>query len=84
MIGAGVNKTFVVACGSPSSGSASSGRRGFILGNHSYLGHFTWQGLQKKGGNFDAAVGTPHVIITCIIIQNHAPLARFQNRSLCI
>ena len=59
VIGAGVNKTFVVACGPPSSGSTSSGRRGFILGNHSYLGHFTWQGLQSKRGNFDAAVGTP-------------------------
>jgi hypothetical protein len=48
-----------VACGVP-----SSGRRGFILGNHSYLGHFTWQGLQKGRGNFDAAVGTPGCLST--------------------
>jgi len=54
LVGAGVNQTIVVACGAP-----SSGRRGFILGNHSYLGHFTWQGLQNKRGNFDAAVQTP-------------------------
>ena len=59
LVGAGVNKTFVVACGAP-----SSGRRGFILGNHSYLGHFTWQGLQARRGNFDAAVGTPGCLST--------------------
>ena len=41
-------------CGAP-----SSGRRGFVLGNHSYLGHYTWQGLQARRGDFDAAVGTP-------------------------
>lgn len=54
IIGAGINKTFVVACGAP-----SSGRRGFILGNDTYIGHLTWQGLQASRGNFDAAVGTP-------------------------
>lgn len=54
LIGAGINKTVIVACGAP-----SSGRRGFILGNHSYLGHYTWQGLQAHRGNFDAAFGTP-------------------------
>ena len=54
IIGAGINKTYVVSCGAP-----SSGRRGFVLGNNSYLGHLTWQGLQASRGNFDAAVGTP-------------------------
>ena len=54
LIGAGINKTIIIACGAP-----SSGRRGFILGNNSYLGHYTWQGLQAKRGNFDAAIGTP-------------------------
>ena len=54
LIGAGINKTIVIACGAP-----SSGRRGFILGNNTYLGHYTWQGLQAHRGNFDAAVGTP-------------------------
>ena len=48
LIGAGVNKTLVVSCGRP-----SSGRRGFLLGNHTYLGHLTWQGLQASRGNFD-------------------------------
>eukprot|EP01047_Picozoa_sp_COSAG01_P065956 COSAG01_NODE_9010_length_2583_cov_3.615539_1_plen_584_part_00 len=59
VIGAGINKTIIVACGAP-----SSGRRGFILGNHSYLGHYTWQGLQAKRSNFDAAVGTPGCLST--------------------
>ncbi len=54
VIGAGINKTIIISCGAP-----SSGRRGFILGNNSYLGHYTWQGLQAHRGNFDAAVGTP-------------------------
>ena len=54
LIGAGINKTIVISCGAP-----SSGRRGFILGNDTYLGHYTWQGLQASRGNFDAAVGTP-------------------------
>jgi hypothetical protein len=54
LVGAGINRTMIVACGLP-----SSGRRGFILNNNSYLGHFTWQGLQASRGNFDAAVGTP-------------------------
>jgi len=54
VIGAGINKTIIVACGAP-----SSGRRGFVLGNHSYLGHYTWQGLQASRGNFDAAIQTP-------------------------
>ena len=54
LIGAGVNRTFVIACGEP-----SAGRRGFILNNDTYLGHLTWQGLQASRGNFDAAVGSP-------------------------
>lgn len=59
LIGAGINKTVVIACGAP-----SSGRRGFILNNNSYLGHFTWQGLQATRGNFDAAVGTPGCLLS--------------------
>ena len=58
VVGAGINKTFVISCGAPSNGR-NPARRGFILGNHSYLGGFTWQGLQASRGNFDAAVGTP-------------------------
>lgn len=54
LVGAGINKTFIVSCGLP-----SSGRRGFILNNNTHLGHFTWQGLQASRGGFDAAVGTP-------------------------
>ena len=64
LIGAGINRTTIIACGAP-----SSGRRGFILGNHSYLGHYTWQGLQAQRGDFDAAVGTPgclHSSPSCI------------------
>ncbi len=59
VVGAGINKTFVVACGAP-----SSGRRGFILNNNTYLGHLTWQGLQGSRGGFDAAVGTPGCLST--------------------
>ena len=59
VIGAGINKTIIIACGEP-----SSGRRGFILGNNSYLGHYTWQGLQARRGNFDAAIGTPGCLNT--------------------
>ena len=54
LVGRGINHTIIVACGAP-----SSGRRGFILGNHSYLGRFTWQGLQASRGGFDAAIQTP-------------------------
>ena len=57
--GSGVNKTYIIACGAP-----SSGRRGFILNNNSYLGHFTWQGLQATRGGFDSAVGTPGCLST--------------------
>jgi hypothetical protein len=54
LVGKGINKTYIISCGAP-----SSGRRGFILNNNSYVGHFTWQGLQATRGGFDAAVGTP-------------------------
>ena len=59
LIGQGINKTYIVSCGAP-----SSGRRGFILNNNTHLGHFTWQGLQASRGNFDAAVGTPGCLST--------------------
>jgi hypothetical protein len=67
VVGAGINQTFVVACGVP-----SSGRRGFILGNDSYVGHLTWQGLQASRGDFDAAVGTPG----CLDPEDCGPAAR--------
>eukprot|EP00322_Chrysochromulina_rotalis_P010657 CAMPEP_0115840310 /NCGR_PEP_ID=MMETSP0287-20121206/6703_1 /TAXON_ID=412157 /ORGANISM="Chrysochromulina rotalis, Strain UIO044" /LENGTH=460 /DNA_ID=CAMNT_0003293913 /DNA_START=42 /DNA_END=1424 /DNA_ORIENTATION=+ len=54
LVGRGINHTFIVSCGSP-----SSGRRGLLLNNHTHLGYFTWQGLQASRGNFDAAIGTP-------------------------
>ena len=57
--GAGVNKTRIVSCGAP-----SSGRRTLVLGNNTYLGHFTFQGLQAKRGNFEGAVGTPGCLAT--------------------
>ncbi len=57
--GAGVNKTRIVSCGAP-----SSGRRTLVLGNNTYLGHFTFQGLQTKRGNFEGAVGTPGCLAT--------------------
>lgn len=59
LIGQGINKTYIISCGAP-----SSGRRGFILNNNTYLGHFTWQGLQASRGNFDAVVGTPGCLST--------------------
>ena len=54
LVGMGVNQTYIVSCGPP-----SSGRRGLLLGNNSYMGHFTWQGLQATRGDFDSAIGTP-------------------------
>ena len=58
LTGAGINKTIVVACGPP-----SSGRRGFVLGNHSYLGHYTWQ-----VGSFEdvEAIQTPGSTAICL------------------
>ena len=58
LIGAGINKTIIVACGHYNNRLNPAGRRGFILGNNTYLGHYTWQGIQKSRGNFDAAIGT--------------------------
>jgi hypothetical protein len=57
--GAGVNKTRIVSCGAP-----SSGRRTLVLGNNTYIGHFTFQGLQARRGNFEGAVGTPGCLAT--------------------
>ena len=54
VVGAGINRTFVVNCGPP-----SSEMRGFILGNDTYIGHFTWQGHSPSRGSFSGAVQTP-------------------------
>ena len=59
LIGAGVNKTRIVACGEP-----SSGRRTLVLNNDSYAGHFTFQGKSATRGNFEGAVGTPGCLST--------------------
>ena len=54
VFGAGINRTFVVNCGAP-----SSEMRGFILGNDTYVGNFTWQGHSPSRGPFSGAVQTP-------------------------
>lgn len=54
VVGAGINKTIVVNCGAP-----SSAMRGFILGNDTYIGGFTWQGHSPGRGEFSGAVQTP-------------------------
>lgn len=54
LVGAGINKTIIVNCGSP-----STEMRGFILGNDSYIGNFTWQGHSPSRGEFSGAVQTP-------------------------
>ena len=54
VVGAGINKTVVVNCGAP-----SSEMRGFILGNDTYIGGFTWQGHSPGRGEFSGAVQTP-------------------------
>ena len=59
LIGAGVNKTRIVACGEP-----SSGRRTLVLNNDSYAGHFSFQGKSASRGNFEGAVGTPGCLST--------------------
>ena len=54
VVGAGINKTVVINCGEP-----STEMRGFILGNNTYIGHFTWQGHSPSRGPFSGAVQTP-------------------------
>ena len=54
LVGAGINKTVVVNCGEP-----STEMRGFILGNNTFIGHFTWQGHSPSRGEFSGVVQTP-------------------------
>jgi hypothetical protein len=54
VVGAGINKTVIVNCGAP-----STEMRGFILGNDTYVGHFTWQGHSPSRGGFSGVVQTP-------------------------
>lgn len=54
IVGAGINKTVIVNCGAP-----STTMRGFILGNNTYIGHFTWQGNSPSRGEFSGIVQTP-------------------------
>ena len=54
LVGAGINKTVVVNCGVP-----TTEMRGFILGNNTYVGGFTWQGNSPSRGPFSGAVQTP-------------------------
>ena len=54
VVGAGINKTFIINCGPP-----STVMRGFVLGNDSYVGRFTWQGHSPSRGPFSGAVQTP-------------------------
>ena len=54
VVGAGINRTVIVNCGAP-----STQMRGFILGNDTYIGNFTWQGHSPNRGPFSGVVQTP-------------------------
>ena len=77
LIGAGVNKTRIVSCGTPGASNwVSSGRRTLILNNNTYMGHFTFQGLSTSRGNFEGAVGTPGCLSTSCSPTSLATAAR--------
>ena len=49
IIGAGINKTYIIGCG-PATTSACNmtKRRGFLMGNDTYVGNFTFRGREDK------------------------------------
>eukprot|EP00937_MAST-01D_sp_MAST-1D-sp2_P004790 g4790.t1 len=54
IIGAGINKTYIIACGTPAASACNlTERRGFLMGNDTYIGNFTFRGRE------DARSGCP-------------------------
>ena len=78
VVGAGINKTFVVNCGEP-----SSEMRGFVLGNDTYVGHFTFQGHSPSRGGFSGAVQTPGGASAGVanVLVEHIHIRPFDNGS---
>lgn len=49
IIGAGINKTYIVACGRQlASGCNMTERRGFLMGDNTYVGNFSFTGRENK------------------------------------
>jgi len=49
IIGSGINQTYIIACGPPTaSGCNMTKRRGFLMGNDTYVGNFTFRGREDK------------------------------------
>ena len=48
IIGAGINITHIVACGEPLASRCNlTERRGFLMGDDTYVGNFTYEGRSK-------------------------------------
>jgi hypothetical protein len=49
IIGAGINMTYIIGCGPPTaSGCNMTKRRGFLMGDDTYVGNFTFRGREDK------------------------------------
>ena len=49
IIGAGINVTYIVACGPPlASGCNMNERRGFLMGDDTYVGNFSFTGRENS------------------------------------
>eukprot|EP01047_Picozoa_sp_COSAG01_P061216 COSAG01_NODE_7613_length_3127_cov_1.861625_5_plen_315_part_00 len=49
IVGAGINITYIHACGPPlASGCNMTERRGFLMGNNTYVGNFSFSGRENK------------------------------------
>ena len=58
IIGAGINETFIVACGQPLASRCNlTERRGFLMGDDTYVGNFTFAGRENKRGGCSLGAG---------------------------
>ena len=58
IIGAGINVTHIVACGLPLASRCNlTERRGFLMGDDTYVGNFTFAGRENKRGGCSLGAG---------------------------
>jgi len=58
IVGAGINVTHIVACGAPLASRCNlTERRGFLMGDDTYVGNFTFAGRENKRGGCSLGAG---------------------------
>ena len=81
ILGSGINRTFIVACGRQlASGCNMTERRGFLMGDDTYVGNFTFTGRENKRSGCPLGGG---MIETPGCQGDYCGLNKNQNAPLC-